>query len=157
MPSVRDELRITLTGQAAMLNELAMAYIEPTLRQGGLNWGTFELISAVHAANGQAKQSELADRLGITPPSLCEALKTAVKKGFLEQVTSETDQRAKIVRLTNEGKQILDQALQTIAQMESRLKDSLDSQRVSEAIALLTDANRVLASAIHSRDLQQNR
>ncbi len=151
MSASSDSLRTTLTGQAAILSELASAFIEPALKQQGMNLGTFELLSAVQASKGQAKQNELADRLGITPPSLCEALKSAVKKGFVEQAPSPQDQRAKIVRLTNKGSKALEFALQTISQMESRLRNSLDSQKLMECISLLAEANKVLALAIQQQ------
>lgn len=157
MSATGDDLKATLTGQAAILSELASAYIEPTLKQQGLNLGTFELLSAVQASKGQAKQNELAERLGITPPSLCEALKSAVKKGFVEQVASPTDQRAKIVRLTNKGSKALDFALLTINQMETRLRNSLDSQKLIESIRLLAEANKVLAMAIQQQQAQSKR
>jgi len=157
MSATGDDLKATLTGQAAILSELASAYIEPTLKQQGLNLGTFELLSAVQASKGQAKQNELAERLGITPPSLCEALKSAVKKGFVEQVASPTDQRAKMVRLTNKGSKALDFALLTINQMETRLRNSLDSQKLIESIRLLAEANKVLAMAIQQQQAQSKR
>lgn len=157
MPSSGDELRTTLTGQAAILSELASAFIEPSLRQQGMNLGTFELLSAVQASKGQAKQNELAERLGITPPSLCEALKSAVKKGFVEQVPSPQDQRAKIVRLTNKGSKALDFALQTINLMESRLRNSLDSEKLKDSISLLAEANKVLALAIQQQSSRGER
>lgn len=157
MASTGDELKTTLTGQAAILSELASAFIEPALRQQGMNLGTFELLSAVQAGKGQAKQNELADRLGITPPSLCEALKSAVKKGFVEQAASPQDQRAKIVRLTNKGSKALDFALQTINQMEGRLRNSLDSDKLRDCIALLAEANKVLALAIQQQSSRGER
>jgi DNA-binding MarR family transcriptional regulator len=157
MSATGDDLKASLTGQAAILSELASAYIEPTLKQQGLNLGTFELLSAVQASKGQAKQNELAERLGITPPSLCEALKSAVKKGFVEQVASPTDQRAKMVRLTNKGSKALDFALLTINQMETRLRNSLDSQKLNESIRILAEANKVLAMAIQQQQAQNKR
>lgn len=157
MCAANEDLRASLTGQAAMLSELASAYIEPALKEQGMNLGTFELLSAVQAAKGQAKQTELAERLGITPPSLCEALKSAVKKGFVEQVASPTDQRAKMVRLTNKGSQALAFALQAIGQMEARLRSSLDAQRLKQCIDLLTEANRILAQAIQQQQMRGER
>lgn len=151
MPETNDDLRSTLTGQAAILSELASAYIEPALKQHGLNLGAFELLSAVQACKGQANQNELAQRLGITPPSLCEALKSAVKKGLVEQATSPNDKRAKTVRLTNKGSKALELALQEIGRMESRLRQSLDSQKLKEGIALLAEANKVLWLVLKQR------
>jgi MarR family transcriptional regulator for hemolysin len=147
-------LRDTLSGQAAVLGELSLAYIEPKLAEIGINLGTFELLSAVQAAKGRAKQAELARRLGISPPSLCEALKIALRKEMVEQVTEEGDKRAKIVRLTKAGEKALAQILGTLADMEALLRRSLDATRVKEATALLAEANRLVAQDLQNRGPQ---
>ena len=145
-------LRDTLSGQAAVLGQLSLDYIEPKLNELGINLGTFELLSAVQAARGQAKQTDLARRLGISPPSLCEALKIAIRKGVVEQVVSESDQRAKLVRLTKSGEKALTETLGALADMEALLHRSLDAGKVKEATALLAEANRTVAHAIHVRE-----
>lgn len=150
-------LRDTLSGQAAVLGQLSLEFIEPKLAELGINLGTFELLSAVQAARGQAKQADLARRLGISPPSLCEALKIAVRKGVVEQVVSGADQRAKFVRLTKAGERALAETLSALADMEALLHRSLDKTRVKEATVLLAEANRTVAHAIQARASTQNR
>ena len=157
MPDNQAVLRDSLSGQAAVLGQLSLEYIGPKLAELGINLGTFELLSAVQAAKGQAKQAELAKRLGISPPSLCEALKIAIRKGVVEQVVSESDQRAKFVKLTKVGEKALAETLGALADMEALLHRSLDTGRVKEATTLLTEANRTVAHAIHVRESEPNR
>jgi MarR family transcriptional regulator for hemolysin len=150
-------LRDTLSGQAAVLGQLSLAFIEPKLAELGINLGTFELLTAVQAARGQAKQTDIARRLGISAPSLCEALKIAVRKGVVEQVAGESDHRTKFVRLTKAGQRAIDETLAVLADMEALLHRSLDGAKVREATALLAEANRTVAGAIHLRESTQNR
>lgn len=144
-------LRESLSGQAAVLSELCMAYLEPRLTELGITFGTFELLSAVRAAKGAVHQAELARRLSISPPSLCEALKIAVKKGLLRQETPEGNQRAKVVSLTLAGTNALDRTLEAMADLERTLRGSLDAERLRGATATLAEANRLLAQEIRVR------
>ena len=147
-----DEMKESLTGQAGVLVELLTSAMEPKLEESGITLGTFELLSAVYASGGRATQVEIARRLGITPPSLSEAVKAATQKGLAEQHSDADDARRKILKLTPKGKKTMQSIVKAVAQTETRMVDGIDAEQLASAIDLLRRVNRNLA-----RILQENR
>jgi DNA-binding MarR family transcriptional regulator len=133
----------SITGQAAILSELVATYIEASLRSSGLSLGSFELLSAVKASPS-ATQAEIAARLGITPSSLCEAVRSASDKGLVEQESSMQDRRAKRVALTRKGSNALDKALKALEEAEQKATEGLSPNRLNVAIETLRQASRNL-------------
>lgn len=106
-----------------VLHDSLSASLDETLSSSGLTWGSFQLLSAVKGGNGRLNQAEVAERLGITPPSLCEAVRSAAKKGHLEQIADPSDRRAKVLKLSSKG-QI---AVNTVFKELQRVNDDLES------------------------------
>jgi MarR family transcriptional regulator, transcriptional regulator for hemolysin len=137
----------SVTGQAAVLSELVAAFLESAIESSGLSLGAFELLSAVKA-NPSSSQAELASGLGITPSSLCEAVRSAAQKGFVEQETSEKDRRSKRIVLTRKGAKALEAALQALDQAESIAIQGLSVGRLSAAVEVLRQSARNLNEAL---------
>ena len=133
-------MRGALSTQASVLSELVAARLEPVLESNGVNFGTFELLSAAHAADGKASQAELARRLGITAPSLCEAVKGAVAKGLVEQRPVKRDRRVHRIHLTRKGNALLKKLLQGLAETESVLAQGIPAADLALAVRVLGDA-----------------
>ncbi len=123
-----------------MLSELVAARLEPELARAGINFSTFELLSAAHAADGKASQAELARRLGITAPSLCESIKQAVAQGLIEQLPYGRDRRVHRVHVTRKGGAVLRKVLVALAKIEDALVQGLGEQDVADAVSLLQRA-----------------
>lgn len=108
--------------RVAVAYEMTHRMLEPILAREGITMATFELLSAIDAANGEATQTELATRLGIKPPSLSESIRQALERGYVEQRVPPKDRRARIVRLTKRGRK--------------RLRTCLEAMEAAEQIAL---------------------
>lgn len=143
----RDDhgLSESVTSQAAILSETVAAHLEKTLRKSGLTIGAFELLSSVKGSPS-ATQAELAANLGITPSSFCEAVRSALGKGLVEQETSATDRRVRRVRLTRKGAKALDEALRTLEDAESAATQGIPAARLATALEVLRQATRNLNS-----------
>ena len=142
-----DALRASVTGQAAVLSELVAAYLEKALRNSGLSLGAFELLSAVKASPA-APQAELSEKLGITPSSLSEAVAVAVRKGLVEQESSERDRRAKRVVLTRRGDRALESAMSALAEADRLALEGIPPARSAQAAEVLREASRRLSQAL---------
>ena len=140
----------SVTGQAAVLSELVAAHLETTLKRTGLSMGAFELLSAVKGSPS-APQAELAANLGITPSSFCEAVRTAMKKGLVEQEGSDTDRRAKRIVMTRKGSRALEDALTALEAAEGRATEGIPGRSLSAAVEVLRQASRNLAREIPGR------
>lgn len=140
MPNIGD----TLSGQASVLSELVASLLEPVLAAYDAGFGMFDLLTAVQGADGKLTQAEIATRMGIRPPSLTEAIRGAVRKGLVQQVGVEGDLRTKRVRLTNKGRSLLQQCLQTLHEAEEVMVQGIDSKDIETTLSVLRQANQNL-------------
>jgi DNA-binding MarR family transcriptional regulator len=148
MPLNEDAaLSETVTGQAAVLSELVAAFLDGTLRRSGLSLGAFELLSSVKASPA-ATQAALAERLGITPSSLCEAVQSAVGKGLIEQEPFPGDRRAKRIRLTRKGGRALDEAIEALKRAEEVATAGLSETAVARSVEVLRHCARSLSQEV---------
>lgn len=138
---------MSLVAEAALLYEAVAARLEPRLKAAGLSIGTFELLSAVHAAKGKAHQAELARRLGVTPPTLCEALRSAVRAGLVEQHDDPKDARVKRVSLTQAGTSALALTLAALDELEREVVAELGEEEARTLAEGLRRASRRLTRA----------
>jgi DNA-binding MarR family transcriptional regulator len=136
----------SLTTQALRLSELLNAALAPVLAVQGLKPATFDLLSTVHAAGPDATQAEIAERLGIKPPSLTEALRGV--KDLVEQVPSERDSRAKHLRLTAQGRKSLTATIKSVESISGAIAAGIDKGQLAIAIEVLKKANRLLAQSL---------
>ena len=98
----------TLVGpRIAAVYELHAEWIEPRLREMGVSWSSFQLLTTVANAGDKASQIEVATRLGVTAATLSESVQNHVDRGLLLQVQSKTDKRVRILTLTPQSEEII--------------------------------------------------
>lgn len=137
MPSEQIGARI------ATVYELQSAWLEPKLKEIGVSWGTFQLLTTINSAGKRASQVEVARRLGVTAATMSETIFAHVQKGLLDQVPSNRDRRVKIIQLTDRSKALLRQIKKLIAESENLMAQGLNA-REAEQLADLLD--RVLSN-----------
>lgn len=124
------------------------AALEPHLQAADLTLATFELLSAIHGAQGKATQADIARRLGVTPPTLSEAVHNALKRNLLEQVSDPQDARLRRLRLTKTGRAKITQVLEAMSQSERDMLIGIDAESLGVAREVLRQAIRNLARSI---------
>lgn len=127
-----------------MLSEHAAATVEHVLAEKGLGFGTFDLLAAVRAAEGKESQGQIADRLGIAPSSLTEAVASAVKKGLVEQLVVANNLRARRLMLTREGDELLNRCLDGLSEVERAIRAEIGASEMEAAIKTLQKANQAI-------------
>lgn len=137
-------LRGSLSAQASVLSEMVASRFEPELAKAGINYSTFELLSAAHAADGKASQAELARRLGISAPSLCESIKHAVARELIEQRPYGRDRRVHRVHVTRKGGAVLRKVLVALSAIEESLTVGMTDREIADTVAVLQHAARNL-------------
>lgn len=105
--------------RVAAVYELQSAWLEPRLRDIGVNWTTFQLLTTVTTAGKRASQVEVARRLGVTAATLSESVYAHVQKGLLEQVHSRHDRRVKVLQLTEKAKVLMRQIRKLVSESET--------------------------------------
>lgn len=93
--------------RVAAVYELHAEWMEPRLRDLGISWSTFQLLTTVANAGDKASQIEVATRLGVTAATLSESVQNHVDRGLLLQVQSTTDKRVRILTLTPQADEII--------------------------------------------------
>jgi DNA-binding MarR family transcriptional regulator len=99
----------------------------------------YRVLAAI--SSGSAMASRIADRLAVGKPAVSAAVDSLERRGLLERLAVEGDQRAATLRLTPEGDRLLSEAE---AEMIARLDDLCgrvpDRGRLLEALAWLGEA-----------------
>jgi DNA-binding MarR family transcriptional regulator len=117
----------------AAVYELQAAWMEPKLKEIGVSWSTFQLLTTVHSAGSEATQAEIAARLGIKPPTLTESVQSHVQKGLLKQSTSPLDKRAKLLTLTPKSQKILGKIKTLVIESEKMITAALTERQKAAA------------------------
>lgn len=102
--------------------------MEPYFAQHGISASQWWVLRALHQAeeNGEEgiRLTDLSDRLLVRPPSVTGAIDRLQRMSLVIRAVSETDQRAKLVKLTVPGRQLVERVRMGHA---SRVQKVLDS------------------------------
>ena len=71
--------------------------------------------------NMAASQKEIADRLGISTPTVAISIKRMEKAGLLHKVADESDLRRNLITLTENGKRQVDEAQDVFEEADARM------------------------------------
>lgn len=96
----------------------------------------YSILSMV-SENEQVTAKKLSKALNIAPPNLVSLIDTLEEKRLIRKSVNENDRRSQILHITNEGKSLLGQAIQTSANSQKRALANLTNDEVNELISLL--------------------
>jgi len=114
----------SLVPRIAAIYELQAALLSPELQRIGISFGTFQLLAAISGSKNGASQAEIARRLGISPATLSESVRSHVTRELIEQVESLTDRRVKLLKLTPTAAKNLKSVKDVLEEIERKiLKD----------------------------------
>lgn len=77
---------------------------------------------------GGLSQKQLAQEIGITPPSMTVALRKMEESGFILREPDDEDQRVIRIRLSEKGKQYVDEIKSILEEMEELLYEGISSE-----------------------------
>jgi len=81
---------------------------------------------------GGARQSDLARRLGVSRQAVNELVGGLEQQGLVEVVPDPDSGRAKLVRPTTQGRESIEVALETFAQLEAELRARIGDRKVDQ-------------------------
>ena len=125
LSQVRDAVGDELFGR---LTELGFAELRPA---HGCVFGNIE--------DAGSRLTELAERSGLTKQSVGEAVADLEALGFVERVPDSADGRAKIIQLTEHGRQALAASQEIFADIERRFAGEIGRERYAEFRQALMD------------------
>ena len=105
----------------------------------GLNEGDYGVLTPLRRSGTPFTLSptELARHRMMTSGGMTAALDRLDKKGFIERVPNPNDRRSSLVRLTDAGRRVVDEAMVRHADTEHRLLDALSPKQREQLVALL--------------------
>lgn len=77
---------------------------------------------------GGLSQKQLAQEIGITPPSMTVALRKMEESGFIMREPDDEDQRVIRIRLSEKGKQYVDEIKSILEEMEELLYEGISPE-----------------------------
>lgn len=108
---------------------------------------------------GPARVTELASKLSISKQLCVQMLRPIEKAGLIRREPDPTDRRAKLVRLTRKGDQLVADATEQLKVMVDRYTDRIGKRKVQQLcriFAALSNGTLINAFPLHnSGDLQQ--
>lgn len=134
----------SLFGAIAQVNDVISTHVRLRLDLIGISSATFDLLSAIHAADGRETQAQIGQRLGLSRATISEAITVAEKSGYVERVASSTDRRANTVRLSAAGHRIIQDVMTGLSELEDAVVAKLRTKEASTTV----DSLRKLSSEI---------
>lgn len=126
---------------AARLSRTALA--ERLLEQG-LYAGQDRIILALNQENGQTP-GQLAERLGVRPPTVTKTINRLAAQGFVEKRASDQDARRAHVFLTESGEQAIRAIEKSVRKTEKQALKDLDKKDQKALTKLLERVEANLA------------
>jgi DNA-binding MarR family transcriptional regulator len=99
----RETARSCLVFRARALSRTLTGLYEDALRPLGLKATQMNVMTAIGVAGGQARLSRVADTIALEPSSLSRIIDVLRRNGWVETLADPDDERARLVRLTDEG------------------------------------------------------
>tara|TARA_R110001599_G_scaffold353866_1_gene600938 strand:+ start:62502 stop:63014 length:513 start_codon:yes stop_codon:yes gene_type:complete len=89
---------------------------------------------------GTSRVTELADRAQITQQAMGKTLRELENLGYLERAVDATDRRARAISMTEQGLQLVEDAVEVIEEIRAEYAAKVGSQELAELDARLREA-----------------
>lgn len=141
MPRLPRSTFEVLFRAARLVNERAVARMQQ-MGATGLRLAHTALLP--HITDAGVRQTELADKLGVTKQAIGPLVDDLEREGIVERIPDPADARAKLVRWTPKGRRALRHGIGVLAQLERELAEEVGARR----LAALADTLEALIAAV---------
>ena len=110
-------------------------------KSAGLSMPQFGLLMQMHHKD-DCGMSEVSERFDITPAAASQLVDKLVQGGLVQRVEDPHDRRAKLLNLTDKGRELVQQGIQERYRWVDELGSKLSAEergKVAEALTLLTE------------------
>ena len=108
----------------------------------GLSMPQFSIMMQLHH-KGACGMSEVSERFEITPAAASQLVDKLVQSGFIVREEDPSDRRAKVLNITDKGRELIQRGIEERYRWVDQLVEKLSAEqkaKVSEALVLLTEA-----------------
>ena len=113
----------------------------------GLSMSQISVLMRLYHHQNTCGVSYIGAYLGVTNAAASQLIDRLVQMGFLERAEDPSDRRAKQIRLTPEGRALVERSIQARLEWMAELTCNLtpdQQQRIAESLTILTQAAREL-------------
>jgi len=118
----------------------------------GLSMPQFSILMQLHH-KGACGMSEISERFEVTPAAASQLVDKLVQSGFIVREEDPNDRRAKLLNLTDKGRELIKQGIEERYRWVDQLSERLtagERTQVSEALNIMTRVARELeAESVH--------
>jgi len=118
----------------------------------GLSMPQFSILMQLHH-KGACGMSEISERYEVTPAAASQLVDKLVQNGFIIREEDPNDRRAKLLNLTDKGRELIKQGIEERYRWVDQLSERLtagERTQVSEALNIMTRVARELeAESVH--------
>jgi len=119
----------------------------------GLSMPQFSVMMQLHY-RGACGMSEISERFEVTPAAASQLVDKLVQGGFIQREEDPHDRRAKLLNLTDKGRELIQQGIEERYRWVDQLAEKLTDQeraQISEALDIMTQ----VAEGLEAVSLQQ--
>ena len=112
----------------------------------GLSMPQFSVMMQLHY-RGACGMSRISEGYDITPAAASQLVDKLVQGGLIQRVEDPNDRRAKLLNLTDKGKELIQRGMEERYRWVSELTEKLtakEQEQISEALDIMTEAARDL-------------
>lgn len=134
-----DASPMGVIGRVGRLAGLLDAGLRPVFAERGLGDGEFDVLATLRRAGGECERTpgELAARTMVTSGAVSKRIDRLEARGLVRRAADDADGRVRRVRLTAEGRRLVDEAVEAHLANERRLLAALSPEDQRELAALL--------------------
>ena len=114
----------------------------------GLSMPQFGLLMQMHH-KGPCGMSQVSERFEITPAAASQLVDKLVQNGFIQREEDPNDRRAKLLNLTDKGRELIQRGMQERYRWVDELGERLTPEervKITEALNIMTEAAKELES-----------
>ena len=111
-------------------------------KSAGLSMPQFGLLMQMHH-KGDCGMSEVSERFDITPAAASQLVDKLVQGGLVQRVEDPNDRRAKLLNLTDKGRELIQQGIQERYRWVDELGSKLSAEERTQISAALNIMTRV--------------
>jgi MarR family transcriptional regulator for hemolysin len=114
-------------------------HINEELRRTGQSYARWTTLIWIHLLGGTANHGELAELIGVEPPTLIRLLNRLESEGLVERCALPGAGRAKTVRLTPAGRRVLADMNAITERARAVFLDGVDREKLEVCMSLFDD------------------
>lgn len=144
MPNEIDPTHESVGAWAKRYYITGRSLVDSILSPHDLGWTQWLLLNAL-AERGPTRQREVGVMLQVERPTLSTIVATLVRKGFIDQAPDSSDQRQRILTLTESGRELWESLPSPIDEVLQAAFAGIDEADLATARRVLREATRRLS------------